>query len=49
MLLVMNTTSLFDPEQALTKLTRDKIETFLPGLWDDVFKITTPPPMTEVN
>lgn len=48
----MNTTSLFDPEQPLTKITKEKIETFLPGLWDDVFKIATPLPLattTEVD
>jgi hypothetical protein len=43
MLLVMNTTSLFDADQPLTVITKDRIHSFLPGLWDDVFKVSTPP------
>ena len=50
MLLVMNTTSLFDPDQPLTVITKDRIHSFLPGLWEEVFKIATPvsSPTTEV-
>ena len=49
MLLVMNTTSLFDPEQQLTVITKDRLHTFLPGLWDEVFKVSPPTPTaTEV-
>jgi hypothetical protein len=50
MLLVMNTTSLFDADQPLTVITKDRIHSFLPGLWDEVFKIATPvpSPTTEV-
>jgi hypothetical protein len=48
MLLVMNTTSLFDPDQPLTVITKDRIHTFLPGLWDEVFKVSPPTPTTEV-
>jgi hypothetical protein len=48
MLLVMNTTSLFEPDQPLTVITKDRIHTFLPGLWDEVFKISPPSPTTEV-
>lgn len=40
----MNTTSLFDPDQPLTTITKDRIQSFLPGLWDEVFKIATPLP-----
>ena len=49
MLLVMNTTSLFDPDQPLTVITKDRIQTFFPGLWDEVFKISTPSPIIEVR
>ena len=45
MLLVMNTTSLFDPDQPLTLITIDRIRSFLPGLWEEVFKPSTPPPV----
>jgi hypothetical protein len=46
----MNTTSLFDPDQPLTVITKDRIHSFLPGLWEEVFKIATPvpSPTTEV-
>ncbi len=43
----MNTTGLFDTDQPFTVITKDRIETFLPGLWDEVFKIPTPSPITE--
>jgi hypothetical protein len=43
MLLVMNTTSLFDGDQPLTVITKDRIHSFLPGLWEEVFKMSTPP------
>jgi hypothetical protein len=46
MLLVMNTTSLFEPDQPLTVITKDRIQSFLPGLWDEVFKISTPSPIS---
>jgi len=46
MLLVMNTTGLFDSDQALTVITKDRIHSFLPGLWEEVFKMSTPPPLT---
>jgi hypothetical protein len=45
MLLVMNTTGLFDNDESLTVITKDRIHSFLPGLWDEVFKISTPPPI----
>ncbi len=48
MILVMNTTGLFDTDQPFTVITKDRIEIFLPGLWDEVFKIPTPSPITEV-
>ncbi|CAF3532835.1 unnamed protein product [Rotaria sp. Silwood1] len=41
MLLVMNTTGLFDGDQPLTVITKDRIHSFLPGLWDEVFKMST--------
>ncbi|CAF3574167.1 unnamed protein product [Rotaria sordida] len=43
MLLVMNTTGLFDDNQSLTVITKDRIHSFFPGLWEEVFKISTPP------
>ena len=43
MLLVMNTTGLFDSDQSLTVITKDWIHCFLPGLWEEVFKMSTPP------
>ena len=49
MLLVMNTTGLFEPNQPLTVLTKDRIDTFLAGLWEEVFKISPPSPTTEVR
>ena len=42
MLLVMNTTSLFESDRALTVITKDRIHSFLPGLWEEVFKMSTP-------
>ncbi|UJR20526.1 hypothetical protein I4U23_023653 [Adineta vaga] len=45
MLLVMNTSGLFEPDQPLTIITKDRIHTFLPGLWEEVFKISTPSPL----
>ena len=45
MLLVMNTSGLFEPDQPLTVITKDRIHTFLPGLWEEVFKISTPSPL----
>jgi hypothetical protein len=44
MLLVMNTTGLFDSNQPLTVITQDRIHSFLSGLWEEVFKISTPLP-----
>jgi hypothetical protein len=53
MLLVMNTTGLFDSNQPLTVITQDRIHSFLSGLWEEVFKISTPlpspSPTTEVT
>ena len=49
MLLVMNTSGLFEPDQPLTVITKNRIDTFLPGLWEEVFKISTPPPTAEVD
>lgn len=49
MLLVMNTTGLFEPNQPLTVITKDRIDTFLAGLWEEVFKISPPSPTTEVQ
>jgi hypothetical protein len=43
MLLVMNTTGLFDSDQPLTVITKDRMHSFLPGLWEEVFKMSTPP------
>jgi hypothetical protein len=43
MLLVMNTTGLFDGDQPLSVITKDRIHSFLPGLWEEVFKMSTPP------
>jgi hypothetical protein len=43
MLLVMNTTGLFDGDQPLTVITKDRMHSFLPGLWEEVFKMSTPP------
>ncbi|CAF1390661.1 unnamed protein product [Adineta ricciae] len=43
MLLVMNTTGLFDRDQALSVITKDRIHSFLPGLWEEVFKMSAPP------
>ena len=40
----MNTTSLFDDDQPLTVITKERIHSFLPGLWEEVFKIPTPLP-----
>ncbi|CAF4900663.1 unnamed protein product [Rotaria sp. Silwood1] len=37
----MNTTGLFDGDQPLTVITKDRIHSFLPGLWDEVFKMST--------
>lgn len=42
MLLVMNTTGLFDDDQSLTVITKERIHSFFPGLWEEVFKISTP-------
>jgi hypothetical protein len=44
MVLVMNTTGLFDGDQPLTVITKDRMHSFLPGLWEEVFKMSTPPP-----
>jgi len=43
MLLVMNTTGLFDGDQPLSVITKDRIHCFLPGLWEEVFKMSAPP------
>lgn len=43
MLLVMHTTGLFDGTQPLTVITKDRIHSFIPGLWEEVFKMATPP------
>ena len=48
MLLVMNTTGLFDNNQSLVVMTKDRIQSFFPSLWEEVFKISTLPSMTEV-
>ena len=37
----MNTTGLFDHDQSLTTITKDRIQSFLPKLWDEVFLMTT--------
>jgi hypothetical protein len=47
MLLVMNTTGLFDGDQPLTVITKDRMHSFLPGLWEEVFKMSTPPLFTQ--
>ena len=39
----MNTTGLFDGDQPLTVITKDRIHSFLPGLWQEVFKMTASP------
>ncbi|CAF0759689.1 unnamed protein product [Adineta steineri] len=44
MLLVMNTTGLFDGDQPLSIITKDRIHSFLPGLWEEVFKMSAPLP-----
>lgn len=49
MLLVMNTTGLFESNQPLTVITKDRIDTFLVGLWEEVFKISPPTPTTQVQ
>ena len=47
----MNTTGLFDRDQALSVITKDRIHSFLPGLWEEVFKMSAPPmiPTTSAN
>ena len=46
MLLVMETTGLFNKDNTdlkfsqLCSITKDRIESFLPGLWEDLFKVT---------
>ena len=40
MILVMNTTGLFETDQSLTMITKDRIHCILPGLWQEVFKMT---------
>lgn len=45
----MNTSGLFEPDQPLTVITKNRIDSFLPGLWEEVFKISTPPPTAEVG
>ncbi len=42
----MNTTGLFDGDQPLTVITKDRMHSFLPGLWEEVFKMSTPPPLS---
>lgn len=37
----MNTTGLFESDQPLTVITKDRIHSFLPGLWEEVFKMST--------
>jgi hypothetical protein len=49
MLLVMNTTGLFDSDQPLTAITKDRMHSFLPGLWEEVFKMSTPLPTLSSN
>lgn len=53
MLLVMNTTGLFDDNESLTVITKQTIHGFFPGLWEEVFKVSTPPqipsPTSEVK
>ncbi len=44
----MNTTGLFDSDQPLTMITKDRMHSFLPGLWEEVFKMSTPISNTEV-
>lgn len=47
MLLVMETTGLFNENQdsklfsSLCSITKDRIESFLPGLWEDLFRVNT--------
>jgi len=47
MLLVMETTGLFNKENTdlkfsqLCGITKDRIESFLPGLWEDLFKASS--------
>lgn len=47
MLLVMETTGLFNKEKTdvkfsqLCSITKDRIESFLPGLWEDLFKVNS--------
>ncbi len=46
----MNTTGLFDGDQPLSVITKDRIHSFLPGLWEEVFKMSAPPlPSTIVS
>ena len=47
MLLVMNTTGLFEGDQPLSVITKDRIHSFLPGLWEEVFKMSPPPLSTQ--
>lgn len=49
MLLVMNTTGLFDGDQRLTVITKDRLHSFLPGLWEEVFKMSAPPLSTPTS
>lgn len=49
MLLVMNTTGLFEADQPLSVITKDRIHSFLPGLWEEVFKMSPPPLSTQSN
>lgn len=54
MLLVMETTGLFKEGEtthfsSLGSITKDRIDSFLPGLWEDLFRVNTknnPPPIT---
>ncbi len=45
----MNTTGLFDGDQPLTVITKDRMHSFLPGLWEEVFKMSTPPLSTPIS
>ncbi|CAF1184629.1 unnamed protein product, partial [Didymodactylos carnosus] len=47
MLLVMHTTGLFNVGQQLTTISKDRIHSFLPGLWDEVFKMSPSPSIVQ--
>ncbi|CAF0877301.1 unnamed protein product [Brachionus calyciflorus] len=55
MLLVMETTGLFNQTNAdakfssLCAITKDRIESFLPGLWQDLFRVNSAPPSVQTE